>query len=147
MAFEYQSNKDSIILTDTNHTRFPIEWLIIFIIMAIVIIVFIILLVKCQTERIFPDQCPAITGNYGLISANNGVVLNLCGSSGNQPCQSIQPSLNSAVLECDRQSNICSRFSYNGSTNLFSIISTTSSLFNDESSDVFTRQNNFITGT
>ena len=146
MPIDYESNRDSIILTDTNRTRFPIEWVIIFIIMAIAIIVLIILLVQAQSERIFPDQCPMITGKYGLIPANNGLLLNLCGSSGNQPCQSSQPTLNAAVLECERQSNICSRFSYNGATAIFSIISPTAALFNDETSDVFTRQNNFING-
>lgn len=138
------SNQDHIAVSDSNQRKFPIEWLIIFIILIIGIIALIILLIKSYSERISPDQCPTIQGSYGMIPASNGTILNLCGSGGNQPCQSLQPNLDTAVAECENQSNICNRFSYNGSNSIFMIISETNSLYSDQGTNVFTRQNNFI---
>jgi len=139
-------NYDSFnrVIPNNASRRFPIEWVIVFILFTIGIIILIVLLIKCQTDRLLPSQCPSVTGSYGLITSSNGTVLSSCGSDGKQPCSSTQTSLDAAVDECNSQSSICQIFSYNGSNNLFTVLVPQSTLFNELGTDVFTRQNDFI---
>lgn len=78
------------------------------------------------------------TGNFVVSPNIDGVLLQICGPTRDQPCLYDMPTLAQAITQCDVLSDICNQFVYIESSNTMRIVANTGT-FSSVGSDLYKR--------
>jgi hypothetical protein len=100
-----------------------IFWLIFFLLIFLLIILLLVADNRSATN---------ITGGYQAFPSLDGTIINQCGQQQNLPCSFKLNTLNAALNRCGELGNICSAFSYDGTT--MKVINPQTTFFNNQTS-------------
>ena len=123
-----------------NSSQFPVGWVTLVFILLIILAIVLFFFVRQRQQLIEPDRCPEIRGNYGVTPGFTGKPLQSCGNSGNEPCISVEETLEDAINSCNLRADICLRFSYDPGSGETVILNSTEPLEAANRIDVYTRQ-------
>jgi hypothetical protein len=119
---------------------------IILIIISILLIIIVIGLltysITLENNRINPKNCPASSGQFGLMPSFTGTALTNCTSPnvvGTSCVFANISNLTTATNVCNSFSN-CSSFSYSSDTNTMTILDPNQPLISNDNTDVYIRQ-------
>lgn len=123
------------------------------VVLIIGIVILIAMNVNLSMGRINPANCPSALGEFNIIPNSSYVltdgsiaILNKCGLSGFEPCQTNADNIGRAIEYCNSNITNCNTFIYSISTRQVAIIDTATepTLVSNPNQDVFIRQNSII---
>ena len=115
-------------------------WLVIIVVLLILVFVLAFLAIRQSFVMVSPENCPTVSGQYGVTPDTTGVTLQTCGNNADSECKFQADTLAEAVESCNSRTDICSVFSFDCKSNIVLFIDPNQSFTESKGTDLYTRQ-------